>query len=128
MRSKRSEWEERVVQWRESGQTAAVYAESIGVKADTLRHWSWRLGREDGGAGSATLRATTRASPGRGKRPAKRLAKPTAPALVEVVGGRGSEARFEIELSCGRRVLVPMGFDENELGRLVAALDAGDQR
>jgi transposase len=104
MRSKRAEWEKRVRGWRRSGLTAAEYAESIGVNVETLRHWSWRLKREGEASGA------TKSSP-------------AVSSLVEVVGRASIDSRFELELTCGQRVLVPSGFDAAELSRLVATLE-----
>jgi len=112
MRSKQAQWERRVAGWRRSGLTAAQYAESMGLNVGTLRHWSWRLKRDGVGVGGAG-----------GRRPKAQWMTPAATSLVEVVGNTSVETRFELELMCGRRVLVPSGFDAGELGRLVSLLE-----
>ena len=112
MRSKRAQWEKRVAGWRRSGLPAAQYAESTGLNVGTLRHWSWRLKRDGVGVGGAD-----------GRRPKAAWTAPAATSLVEVVGNTSIETRFELELTCGRRVLVPSGFDAGELGRLVSLLE-----
>ncbi len=112
MRSKRAQWEKRVAGWRRSGLTAEQYAESTGLNVGTLRHWSWRLKRDGLGVGGAD-----------GRRPRTEWMTPAATSLVEVVGNASMESRFELELTCGRRVLVPSGFDAGELGRLVSLLE-----
>lgn len=109
MRSRRAEWQKRVAEWRRSGLTAAQYAESVGVKAETLRHWSWRLKSE------RTARAAGST--------AKAKSAPAASSLVEVLSSAAVDSRLELELGGGRRVLVPNGFDADELGRLVAVLE-----
>lgn len=109
MRSRRAEWQKRVAEWRRSGLTAAQYAESVGVKAETLRHWSWRL------KSKRTTKAAVSA--------AKAMSAPASSSLVEVLSGTSIDTRFELELAGGRRVLVPRGFDADELGRLVATIE-----
>jgi transposase len=45
--SKRSsaEWARLVSRWKRSGQTAEEFAGKVGVKASSLRWWSWALGK-----------------------------------------------------------------------------------
>jgi hypothetical protein len=52
-RESREVWAERVERWRTSGLTADEFAAEIGVKGNTLRHWSWLLGREERRSGVA---------------------------------------------------------------------------
>jgi hypothetical protein len=99
MTAAREQWRERVAQWRSSGQTAREFAARRGIKASTLSHWAWRLGREsDGGAALAHV-----------------------PTMIEV-HARPVTDRFEIELG-GRRIRVPASFDSDALRRLLAALE-----
>jgi transposase-like protein len=106
----------RVERWRDSGLTLKEYAAEIGVNANTLAGWRWRL-RSD-------------------EVPAARGA-PTAPSFVEIIAPpdaghavaatapapRAAEP-FELILSSGRRVRVPVEFDGRALRRLVDALEA----
>jgi len=70
------------------------YAERIGVKEATLRHWAWQLSHEAR----------------------------SQPAFVEVVAPR-SEEPIEIVVRKGVRIQVPREFDEETLRRVVAALE-----
>ena len=42
-RDTREVWEKRVARWRESGLTAKEFAAEVGVNAQTLGYWGWRL-------------------------------------------------------------------------------------
>jgi transposase len=110
MASRREEWAGRVAAWRRSGQTAKVYAKSIGVNAGTLAYWAWRLGREQ------------RRKPSTKRRQA--ALNDAVPALIEVVKtGGGTAHGFEIQLRSGYRVQVAVGFDAAALKRLIAVLE-----
>jgi transposase-like protein len=50
-----AEWRRVVQAWRQSGLTAASFAERRGLNAATLRFWAWRLARD--GAAPATPEA-----------------------------------------------------------------------
>jgi transposase-like protein len=41
--ARREEWAKWIEQWTESGLTAAQFAQQIGVKESTLRHWKWQF-------------------------------------------------------------------------------------
>lgn len=85
-----SKWAKRVERWCESGLTAQEYAAEIGVNANTLQHWGWRL-RND--AGEKATRKT-------GKRA------PTSPVpLVEVVGWSECGATTEVYECTSRQFL-----------------------
>lgn len=105
IRASRDEWAKRVQQWKESGLEAAAFAESEKLNANTLRWWSSRLRR-----------------------------KPVAvrrPAFVEVVAPRPASPRapsakpvaLELVIRHGVRVVVPVGFDENTLRRLLRVVE-----
>jgi hypothetical protein len=109
-RTSAEEWQKRVERWRESGLSAEQFAAELGINAGTLKFWQYKLNkakRED-------------AKPPR----ASKEKAPTVPAFVEVRSA-GSDARFELELSNGRRLRVPVGFDAKALERLLAVLDPG---
>lgn len=41
--ARRDEWVTRIEQWSGSGLTGAQFAQQLGVKESTLRHWKWHL-------------------------------------------------------------------------------------
>jgi hypothetical protein len=87
-----------------SGMSVAKYAGYLGVSVPTLYQWRRRLGVDVGDpvSGSAKLVEVT-------------LARPTAVAAGGLV----------VRLCAGRRsVEVPRGFDEDDLRRLVTALES----
>lgn len=111
MRTKRAEWAERVGRWRRSGLTAKEFARSVGVNAGTLAYWACRLSRERRLRGEASKRSA-------GSSPLPEAA------FVEVVTAGGSDSRFELDLSSGRRLRIPATFDPTALERLLGVLEA----
>jgi transposase len=108
-RATREVWADRVRRWKQSGLTAAAYAERTGINANTLRHWSWELGK------SARRRRGARA-------------RRTAPTFVEVLAGvtqRPPESvvvfaePFELVLRDGVRLRIAPSFDAAALRRLL---------
>jgi hypothetical protein len=93
----RREWEEIVREYLASGKSAAEFAAERGVNRSTLLWWSSELKRKPVAAAPTFVDVVV-------SEPA--VAEP----FVVVIGGRG------------HRVLVPRGFDEAELRRLVGAL------
>lgn len=93
--STRAEWTERVKDWRASGESGSAFAERIGVKEGTLRHWAWQLSHE----------------------------RHDRPAFVEVVAPRATDA-IEIVVRDGIRIRVSNEFDEALLRRVVSALES----
>ena len=104
-REGRAEWARRVRQWERSGKTAGAFGAEIGVNSKTLAYWRWKLRREAGET----------------KRP-RRTPSASGPSFVEVHAGVG-DARLVLELRDGRRIVVPRGFDDNELRRLLATVE-----
>jgi transposase-like protein len=115
-REGREVWAKRVERWRDSGLTLKEFAAEIGVNANTLAGWRWRLSSRDGVSPVASgLRA---------------------PAFLEIVAPvEADEATvtpavapevepLEIVLRSGHCVRVPARFDEAALRRVVAALEA----
>lgn len=91
MRATRATWTKRVEQWERSGLSGAEFAASTGIKEATLRHWKWQLGHDERGE-------------------AKK------PKFIEVVA---VDSRA-LEVMVGEvRVVVPVGFDEDTLRRLL---------
>ena len=99
-RETRAIWAKRVEQWKRSGLTGAAFAERIGVKEATLRHWKWQLDRE-GAATPAFVEVT--------------------PAAVAIAtDANASSLKVEVgEL----RVVVPIGFDEETFRRLLRVVE-----
>jgi hypothetical protein len=109
-RESRDTWAKRVERWRASGLTTEEYAAEIGVKANTLKHWSWVLGRDR-----------------RSVAPPRRAARQREPAFVEVSPPRDvpqtSAEPIEVVVRDGVRVRVPTVFDVDALRRVIAALE-----
>jgi transposase-like protein len=102
-RARRETWERRVAAWRDSGLTAREFAARIGVNANTLANWKWKLDSED--------RASEK-----------------GPAFVEVTEAVVAAAELgatPMEVVCdgGRVVRVPRDFDSAMLLRLLDVLE-----
>lgn len=99
------EWSERVRAWRESGATAAEFAEARGYRPKALEWWAGELVRRE------RAKVTTKKVP---------------MARVEVIP-REQSIRKEVamEIVVGRaRVVVERGFDASLLREVVEALGA----
>jgi hypothetical protein len=107
--ARRDEWVERIERWTESGLTGAEFANEIGVKESTLRHWKWQLGR-------ARTRRAALARPRRAE--FVELIAPTTPTSA-TSGMVASPEPFELLLGNGLRVFVPGRFDPDGLRRLL---------
>ncbi len=139
-------WTKRVERLADSGLTAKEFATEIGVNANTLAGWKWRLSRsgvqvqgEQTRKGPARLGlvAALEDGPGGGslaagdQRPPRAVAAPEAPIapmkFVELTTRASATPRqaayFEIVLRSGRVVRVPGGFDAAELARLLGVLE-----
>ena len=125
MSSNRALWAKRVERWKDSGLTAKEFAAEVGINASTLTYWKWRLGKEEReGQGAKSnrrpkhrSRKTASVDATRGLEAAR-----SAPPLVEVQLAAPAEVPFEVELPDGRRVRVPVTFEEDALRRLLAVL------
>lgn len=94
----------------DSGLTAREFAAEVGVNANTLAGWKWRLSR--GGErrrDSSTAPAV--------KIPAMKFVEVTTAAVPT------APSMFEVVLRSGLMVRVPARFDAGELARLVVALE-----
>jgi transposase-like protein len=117
-RESREVWAKRVERLADSGLTLKEFAAEIGVNANTLAGWRWRIQNE-----------AKRAAAG---------ARPSSPAFLEIVAAPREEAGsehietparergepFELVLRGGHRVRIPLHFDPGALRRLVHALEA----
>src|ERR1700691_5787790 len=114
-RESRETWAKRVERWRDSGLTAKEYAAAVGINAQSLAWWKWRL--------SSTAAAPKAAL--RPRREARRLAPPAAPPLtfVEMTAAVTAEP-MEVVLPSSIRIRVPSAFDAAALSRLLEVLDA----
>jgi len=108
--ARRDEWAKRIEQWTQSGLTGAEFAQQIGVKESTLRHWKWKLDKLSRTQGVAPARA-----PG--------------DAFVELIAPTGGTSAvltapepFELVLGNELRVRIPARFDADALQRLLDAV------
>jgi hypothetical protein len=138
-RQTRKQWIGRVRRWERSGLDAETFAAREGVRARTLIWWRWRLGmgpRVTPSAAAVVSAAqppsVAEARPGRATTAAAAVVSSTRrePTFVEVVlpattpGSRGEQPGVALKLLVGRhRVLVPPGFDESTLRRLLGVLE-----
>jgi transposase-like protein len=144
-RENREVWAKRVERLGDSGLTAKEFAAEIGVNANTLAGWKWRLGSREGGdeprrgqarRGPAVLgivatqesRTEGCAPAARERRTPRRGTESITPMKFVELTTRSSSApapapAFEIVLRSGRTVRVPGGFDAGELARLVGVLE-----
>lgn len=111
-RGNRQEWSRRVAEWRRSGKTSKDYAAETGVNASTLLWWSTKLRGE----------RNVRTAAGSTRRQSRRAIERLEQLPIVELRGAGSEERFELELSAGRRLRIPAGFDPAALARLLAVL------
>lgn len=124
-RAGREVWTKRVERWRESGLTAKEYAAEVGINANTLSHWGWRLRGEEGrpkkrrrGPGNVAARVgwVEVVTPDGAIR---------SPATdVEVAPAARPGGWFELVVGRGRVIRVPTDFDRDALDRLLAVVEA----
>lgn len=116
-RDAREVWSKRVEQWRRSGQTAKEFAARSGINANTLMHWSWRLGSKGGGNHQGRGAGGAAASSG----------ECGAVQFVELLGVTPPTAdvdpRLEVLLPGGAKLCVPRGFDAATLRHVVHVLE-----
>lgn len=111
-RESREVWTKRVERWRASGLTADEFASEVGIKSNTLRHWSWLLDREKHGS---------RPEPARSARSRE---VPFVEVVAPEVPGSPSVEPIELVVRDGIRILVPAAFDADALRRVIAAVEA----
>ena len=121
MGSRREQWCRRVEQWRNSGKTASEFARDVGLKEKTFKHWVYMLG---GDLGSRRARGKASSSTKGSRSTSVRTESECLVELQPVVVA--SDARFELELSKGRRLHVPVQFDPQVLKRLLTVLEGSE--
>jgi hypothetical protein len=105
-------WAQRVTDWKTSGLTSPAFCKGKPFTAGGLRHWAYRLRREEAGsadAASVPLARVVRTS---------EAAPPEAPAPVAAAG-----AALVVEVGLAR-VTVPPGFDRAALAAVLDVLVA----
>lgn len=112
-----SEWLERVVAWRKSGQSAARFCEGASYDASSLRTWSSRLGREGKVARAPLGRRSTR-----GRRAEASFARVVT--CPERAPRSAASATLVVAIGASR-IEVGAGFDRELLRSLVAVLAEG---
>lgn len=118
-REGRAVWAKRVERWRDSGLTLKEFAAEIGVNANTLAGWRWRLGSEGGRPRSVAV-----AQRGPAFLEIVRPGEAGASEPVAKAAGLTREAEpLELVLRSGHRIRVPAGFDGASLRRLVDVLE-----
>jgi transposase-like protein len=115
-------WAKRVERWRDSGLTVKEFAAEIGVNANTLSGWRWRLRppKESGVGRDSAKRASH--SPSRADTRSVawvEVARPTTP-----VHDMHAPEPIEVVLVGGRRLRVPAQFDADALRRVIAAVES----
>ena len=109
-RRSRVEWLADVRQWRQSGHSAAEYAQEHDLDAGTLASWASRLKKEVG------VRRACRSK--------------LEPAFLAVQVRQSRvplEGAFEVVLANGRCVRVSGDFDAERVSRLLAAVEGGSR-
>jgi hypothetical protein len=106
MRTSRDEWRKRVERWKDSGLTAEQYASELGINAKTLQFWKYKLAKPEPSAQPARRRRRVEA----------------ALSLIEVQPASARGGEFELELSGGKRLRIPVTFEVEALERLLAVL------
>ena len=112
-RASRQVWTKHVERWRDSGLGVKEYAAQVGLSADRVRHWGWRLAKPSASAPDN--------SP-----PRSPIATPLS--LVEVSAGPtrlspgDGDEHLQIVVPSGVRIVVPPRFDEARLRRVLAVV------
>lgn len=106
--STKETWAKRVRRQESSGRTVKEFAAEIGVNANTLSHWKWKLGREAGSKGAGHGEASS--------------------TFVEVTSMAASSwwhdgERIELVVDDRHLVRVPDGFDAETLRRVLEVVD-----
>ena len=114
-RASRAEWTKRVERWKDSGLSAKQFAAEIGVSAQSLTLWRWKLRQTDHrGRGPSLARGD---GPEVSRQPGPKFLQ-----LVAAPDAVSSAIPFEVVLPRGVVLRVPTRFDEPTLLRLVELL------
>jgi len=115
-RASRETWAKRVERWKDSGLTAEEYSAELGINAQSLSWWKWRLSSQSGEPKSATQprRAISRATPAAASTPPLTFVEMTAAVPAEPL---------EVVLPSSIRIRVPSSFEASTLGRLLDVLE-----
>jgi hypothetical protein len=108
-RASREVWIKRIERWRESGLGAKEFAQQAGVEVDRLRHWKWRLAKENRATNAASADSTP-SSPFPFVEMTPTPAKDRDDPIIEVVAPSGFCIR------------VPVRFDADTLRRVLAVV------
>lgn len=112
-RRSRSEWLSDVQQWRQSGRSAAEYAQAHDLDEGTLASWASRLKKEDG------VRRVRKSQ--------NKVGPDFLAVQVRQSRSLAVEATFEVVLANGRCVRISGDFDAERVSRLLAAVDGGSR-
>ncbi len=116
-RATAKQWQARVEAWKRSGETAAQFAATRGLKAQQLRWWSWKLSKAQ--AGDQEAGGTELAAP----RPQVTFL-PVHVSTDSSTQQHGSNAPVEVMAGGGVVVRVGAGCDARWVATLVRALQA----
>jgi transposase len=114
-RASRAEWAKRVERWKDSGLSAKQFATEIGVSAQSLTFWSWKLRKPENSDGAPTARRMD-------TRETRTETQPKFLQLVPAAAVRSAPSVLELVLGQGVVLRVASGFDEPTLLRLVELL------
>ena len=117
-------WLERVVAWRESGQSAAEFCKGESYDASSLRGWSSRLGRE-GKVGRSPRGRRPRKAPQRPSVAFARVVTSATPVLHRASKPSAASHTALVVAIGATRIEVAPGFDPVLLRSVVQALAAG---
>ena len=109
-------WTKRVERWRDSGLSATEFAAEIGVNANSLRHWGWRVKAE---------RRRAESKPSAMEAEALTWVEVTAPKAEQEPTPSPAPApseKIELVLASGHVVRVPTHFEPEALRRLLAVV------
>jgi transposase-like protein len=110
-------WAKRVEEWRASGVSAQEFARRIGVSANSLRHWAWRL--------KSRAEPTGRSGTSRERSAAMSTVQgtPVSPLTFVEMTAAIQGAPLELVLVNGVRVRVPPEFDASALARILDVVE-----
>lgn len=111
----RERWSRLIAELDESGLSLAEFARRHDLKRGSLSHWKWKLSHPECRRDYRRRARKRRAQP-----PA---AAPAAPLQFLEIRSTPTAERFELELTDGRRLRIPSGFEAPALQRLLGVLE-----